>query len=226
MIPATGVPSIDLAVAVGESAAAPGEGLLLSLASTAYVACGAHAGDALLMGRTVRQVADRGITLGAHLSYPDLAGRGERPLDLEDRELQDMVLAQVGGLAAIARAAGSRVAVARCHGALGNDVSHDERTAQVVARSLYRFDPKIALACLAGSAGVRVARDCGLRVIEEAVVDRACDGRWFPLHADSVCLRGDAAQARSIVQAVHDMVLATGLRVAATAGRRNARQAA
>ena len=194
--------SVDLATEVGESFALPPAGIsldflrsnavdgrmlhprhsmdrddsaLLGMVSTGYVACGAHAGDALVMGRTVRMLLERGLTIGAHPSYPDIVGFGQKPLDLPDREFEDMVLMQVAGLSAIARSAGGAVTVVKCHGALAFDVSYDERTAQVMSRTLYKLDPNIALVCMSGSPGVRVALDCGVRVIEEAYIDRGYD---------------------------------------------------
>jgi UPF0271 protein len=146
--------------------------LLLGMVSTGYVACGAHAGDPIVMGRTVRLLVDRGVAVGAHPSYPDIFGFGQLSLDLEDREMEDILLVQIASLAAIAEAAGTRVSCVKCHGALSFDVSYDERTAQVTARTLYKFDPDITLVCMAGSPGARVARDCGLRVTEEAYIDR------------------------------------------------------
>lgn len=194
--------TIDLATELGESFALPPAGIplhflrqqmiegrtlhprhgiareddmLLGLVSTGYVACGAHAGDPVVMGRTVRLLAERGIAVGAHPSYPDIFGFGQLPVDLQDNEIQDVLLTQVAALAAIARAVGTRVSSVKCHGSLAFDVSYDERTAQVAARALHRLDPGISLVCMAGSPGARVARDCGIPVIEEAYIDRGYD---------------------------------------------------
>ena len=202
---------IDLATGLGESFALPPAGVpleflreqeingrrlhprhaiarednsLLDLISTGYVACGAHAGDAVVMGRTVRTLAKRGIAIGAHASYPDIFGFGQLPADLPDREVEDIVLVQVASLQALAYAAGSRVVSVKCHGALCSDVNYDERSAQVMARTLYKFDPEIALVCRAQSPGARVARDCGVRVIEEACIDRAYDASGRVVRGD------------------------------------------
>jgi UPF0271 protein len=224
--------TVDLATELGESFALPPAGItlehlrshgadgrplhprhsmgrddaaLLDMISTGYVACGAHAGDAIVMGRTVRTLVDAGIAIGAHPSYPDIMGFGQLALDLPDREFQDMVILQVAGLQAIARAAGGTVASVKCHGALAFDVSYDERTAQVMARTLQKLDPMIALVCMAGSPGARVALDCGLRVVEEAYIDRAydADGRIVSRHHPKALIVDPAAaveQFRSILE--------------------------
>ena len=200
---------IDLATEVGESFAMPPCGLdlvflsahdlggrrlhprhtiarddsmLLNLVTTGYVACGAHSGDAVIMGRTVRMLLERGISIGAHPSYPDIVGFGQASQDFADIELEDVILTQIASLSAVAQRAGAKVTTVKCHGALSFDVCYDERTAQVMARTISHFDRSIALVCMAGSPSVRVARDCGLRVIQEAYIDRGYDhtGRIVP----------------------------------------------
>lgn len=170
--------------------------VLLPMVSTGYIACGGHSGDALSMGLTVRMLTAQGVAIGAYASYPHVFGFGRWPLDTSDNELEDLLLAQVAALAAVAARAGNRVSSVKCHGALAFDVSYDERTAQVAARTVYRFDPTIALVCMAGSPGARVARDCGLPVIEEARVDRGYDrhGRILP-RSHPKALLNDPAQA-------------------------------
>lgn len=190
VLPPAGVPLVQLAgLQVEGQRLHPGHGasrddvLLLPMVSTGYVACGGHSGDALAMGLTVRMLQAQGMAIGAYASYPDVFGFGQTPLDVSDNQLEDLLLVQVAALAAIAARAGSRVSCVRCHGALGLDVAYDERTAQVAARTLYRFDRTIALVCMAASPGARVARDCGLPVIEEACANRGYDrhGRVMPL---------------------------------------------
>lgn len=165
---------------------------LLQLVSTGYVACGAHAGDAVVMGNTVRVLAERGIAIGAHPSYPDVLGFGQVSLDLTDKELEDVFLVQLASVAALAERAGSRLSTVKCHGALGFDVSYDERTTQIAARTIAKFDSSVSLVCMAESPGTRVARDCGITVFQEAYIDRGYgpNGRIVPrnhprsLHTD------------------------------------------
>lgn len=185
--------------------------VLLDMISTGYVACGGHSGDAIVMGRTARMLEQRGIAIGALLSYPDIFGFGQIPADLPDREVEDFILAQVASLQALARVAGSRVASAKCHGALSFDVAYDERTAQVMARTLYKFDPEIALVCMAQSPGARVARDCGVRVIEEAYIDQGYDatGRVISRHQPAGLITDAAAAVRQFLGMVEDRHVVT-----------------
>lgn len=181
-LPPCGIPLADLqSLNIGGKRMHPRHGMarndhyLIDIISTGYVACGAHSGDAVVMGRTVRELADKGIAIGAHPSYPDVLGFGQVSQALQDDELQDVILSQIAALAALAEQAGSKLMSVKCHGALSFDVSYDQRTAQVMARTLYKFDPSIALVCMAGSPGVRIAQDCGIMVVQEAYIDRAYD---------------------------------------------------
>lgn len=146
-VPATG----------SDEAGGPADGV-----ATGYVA---YSGDAVTMGRTIRALAEKGVAIGAQVRYPDGLALGQESFYLDDVALCDVFLAQVATIAALAESAGSKLAAVRCHDALAMDVSSDERTAQVVARTLYRLFPGVSLVCVAASPGGRVARDCGVSVV-------------------------------------------------------------
>ncbi|MGW2856739.1 LamB/YcsF family protein, partial [Streptomyces sp. NPDC001215] len=80
---------------------------LLSVVTSANVACGFHAGDAATMRRVCRLAAERGVRIGAQVSYRDLAGFGRRAMDVPPAELAAEVAYQIGALEVFARAAGS-----------------------------------------------------------------------------------------------------------------------
>src|SRR6185503_18116746 len=82
---------------------------LLTIVTSANVACGFHAGDAPTMRRVCAVAAERGVAIGAQVSYRDLAGFGRRRIDYDPDELRDDVVYQIGALAAFAAVAGSRV---------------------------------------------------------------------------------------------------------------------
>jgi len=146
---------------------------LLTLVTSANVACGFHAGDPSTLRRTCEQAAARGVVVGAQVAYPDLAGFGRRFLDMEPGELTDAVLYQIGALEALARVAAIRVSYVKPHGALYNTVVHHERQAAAVVRAIQEYDPELAVLGLPGSAMLRLAREAGLRTVTEAFADRA-----------------------------------------------------
>ncbi len=102
--------AVDLNSDVGEGYGAwPGgpDAELMQLITSANVACGFHAGDPSIIRRTCEMAVEKNVAIGAHVSYPDLAGFGRRFIDMQPDELTDAVLYQLGALDAFARAAGS-----------------------------------------------------------------------------------------------------------------------
>ena len=167
---------IDLNSDLGESLGAwtmGDDAAMLSIVSSANVACGFHAGDAAGILKTLRAAAERGVAVGAHVAYPDLAGFGRRNMDVASADLQADVIYQIGALQGLARAAGTQVRYVKPHGALYNTIAHDERQARDVIAAIRAVDPSLVLVALAGAPLVGWARDAGLRVVAEAFADRA-----------------------------------------------------
>lgn len=146
---------------------------MLGIVSSANIACGFHAGDPRGILTTLREAAARGVAVGAHVSYPDLAGFGRRPMDVAPEDLTADVIYQIGALQGLARAAGTRVTYVKPHGALYNTIAQDAGQADAVIAALLALDPGLTLMGLAGAPILARARAAGLRVVAEAFADRA-----------------------------------------------------
>lgn len=146
---------------------------MLATVTSANIACGFHAGDPRTALATLRGAVARGVTVGAHVAYPDLAGFGRRPMVLSAEELEADVIYQIGALQALAKAAGTEVRYVKPHGALYNSIAFNEVEAATVISALRAVDADLALVCLAGSPLVEQARAAGLRAVPEAFADRA-----------------------------------------------------
>ncbi|EER60380.1 LamB/YcsF family protein [Acidovorax delafieldii 2AN] len=167
---------IDLNSDLGESLGAwrmGDDAAMLDIVSSANVACGFHAGDAAGILSTLKAAQARGVTVGAHVAYPDLAGFGRRAMDVASADLVADVIYQIGALQGLATAAGTTVRYVKPHGALYNTIAQDKRQAQDVITAIRAIDPSLVLVALAGSPLVQWARDAGLRVVSEAFADRA-----------------------------------------------------
>lgn len=141
--------------------------------TSANVACGYHAGDPVVMARTVRHARQCGVSVGAHPGFPDLQGFGRRRMSLSAEEIEAFVVYQVAALSGFARAEGIRLAHVKPHGALYTMAAEDDEVAQAIARAIDRLDEDLVLVGLAGSRLLKAGRDAGLRVAREAFVDRA-----------------------------------------------------
>ncbi|SHF36524.1 LamB/YcsF family protein [Streptoalloteichus hindustanus] len=174
-----GIAAIDLNADLGEGFGnwrMGDDAALLDVVTSANVACGFHAGDPLTMRRTCQLAAERGVSVGAHVGYRDLAGFGRRFVDVAPEELAADVLYQLGALDACARAAGTRVRYVKPHGALYNTVVHHEEQAAAVVAAVRDFDPALPVLGLPGAVWLRMAAEAGLPVRHEAFADRAYTG--------------------------------------------------
>jgi UPF0271 protein len=146
---------------------------LLDVVTSANVACGFHAGDAVTMRRVCERAAERGVAIGAQVGYRDLPGFGRRFIDVEPHALTQDVVYQLGALQAFAAVAGSRVRYVKPHGALYNAIVTHEEQAAAVVQAVLDVDPALPVMGLPGSAWLRQAEQAGLRVVREAFADRA-----------------------------------------------------
>jgi len=155
---------------------------LLSLVTSANVACGFHAGDPVTMRRVCGWAADRGVAIGAQVGYRDLAGFGRRRIDYDLAELRDEIIYQIAALDGFCRLPGERVRYVKPHGALYNTASTDVGQASAIVAAVTDYDRTLPLLCLPGSTLAAVADGAGLRVVAEGYADRAyrADGTLVP----------------------------------------------
>ncbi|MCL4189345.1 MAG: LamB/YcsF family protein [Rhodobacteraceae bacterium] len=147
---------------------------MLDIVTTANVACGFHAGDPAIMRSVAERALARGVAVGAHPGFADLAGFGRRRLaGTTVREVENLVAYQAGAFAAAAALAGHRMSHVKTHGALGNMASEDDGLADAVARAIRAVDPGLGFMVMPGTAMARAAARAGLRPIHEIYADRA-----------------------------------------------------
>ena len=144
---------------------------LMTLITSANVACGGHAGDAASMHAVSTAAVQHGVAMGAQVSYPDRANFGRVALDIEASVLDVSLEQQFVALADIAHRAGALVSYVKPHGALYNRVVTHEAHARVVVNLAARH--RVSLYGLAGSQTETLAQEQGVRFIPEWFADRA-----------------------------------------------------
>jgi len=147
--------------------------MVLPLISSANVACGFHAGDPLVMQKTVSLAKAAGTAIGAHPGFPDLQGFGRRNMALSPAEVKASVLYQVGALKAFAEAEGLSLQHVKPHGALYNMSAKDMDLARAVCEAVAAVDKNLILMGLYGSCHIEAARELGLPYAHEVFADRA-----------------------------------------------------
>jgi 5-oxoprolinase (ATP-hydrolysing) subunit A len=227
---------VDLNADLGEGCGS--DAGLLELVTSANVACGWHAGDEATMRETTRLALGAGVAIGAHPSYPDRENFGRKAMLRTPEDVYADVAAQIRALASIVEAQGGRLRHVKPHGALYNQAARDDALASAIARAVRDFDPSLALVGLAGSASIRVAREAGLRAIEEGFADRAyTDSRELVARGElgamiddedrsvrqvfdliergieTICLHGDAPEALAFARRIRASLLANNVAI-------------
>ncbi len=158
---------------------------LLKIVSSANLACGFHAGDPSTLRSVTHSAVSHGVAVGAQVSFPDLAGFGRRPMQIDPGELRDLVLYQIAALDGFMRVLGSRVSYVKPHGALYHVTVSDPAAAAAVVAAAAEFDSTLAILGFPDSQLLRAAQAAGLRPVTEAFADRTylADGQLQPRSA-------------------------------------------
>ncbi|SFF85539.1 5-oxoprolinase subunit PxpA [Neptunomonas qingdaonensis] len=148
----------------------------------ANIACGFHAGDPLVMQKTLALAKKYGVTVGAHPGYPDLVGFGRRSLKASDAEIQALVLYQIAALDGMSASMGLSLEYVKPHGALYNDMMADEAVRGSIMQAVASYHRPIFLMLQGTPDAVKhraEAAKFGLNLWFEAFADRcyADDGK-------------------------------------------------
>src|SRR5262245_61406 len=179
------MPVVDLNTDLGEGFGAYTCGddeAMLSIVTSAHVACGFHAGDPEIMARTFRTAKARNISVGAHPSLPDLWGFGRRRIPFSSGEIERIVAYQIGAAQALAAYCGHRITYVKPHGALSNIAEAEREIADAIARAMRAVDPSLIFLAIARSEQVKAAEAFNIAVVAEIYADRGYteEGRLMP----------------------------------------------
>jgi UPF0271 protein len=198
---------IDLNCDMGESYGAWKMGndeAILPFVTSANIACGFHGGDPATMRKTVAAAIKNQVALGAHPGLPDLQGFGRRNMSITDQEAYDMVVVQVGALAAVAASQGSKLRHVKAHGQLYNMAVKDEGLAHALAQATYDVDRNLVFFGLAASPMIPIAEKIGLKVASEVFGDRnyQADGTLMPRNKPGAMITDVNQSIKQVLQMV------------------------
>ncbi|RLJ59175.1 UPF0271 protein [Litoreibacter meonggei] len=145
---------------------------MLSIVSSANIACGGHASDPETMYQTLRLAHENGVRVGAHPGYNDREGFGRRIIPMLPVEIGRMVAAQIGALQAMSAMAGTKVRYVKPHGALGNLAAADRDVANAIIAAVQKIDPQLSILAISGMQLEQAARVAGMQVYSEVFADR------------------------------------------------------
>lgn len=193
---------IDLNCDLGEGFSNDAE--LMTLISSANIACGYHAGDVDTMRRSVDLAVQNGVAIGAHPGFQDKENFGRRELQLTQQNYYDLVLEQLQILDLVARSAGAALHHVKPHGALYNMAARDPELAHTLALAVLDFNPTLILYGLSGSVSISEAQALGLRTANEVFADRSyqSDANLTPRSQAGVLLDSQEKCLQQVVEMV------------------------
>ncbi|WP_296573429.1 5-oxoprolinase subunit PxpA [Phreatobacter sp.] len=191
---------------------------MLSIVSSANVACGWHAGDPVIMHRTAEIAKAKGVSIGAHPGFGDLWGFGRRVIRGDSMgDLEKQIAYQVGAMQALAVMAGHQVTHVKTHGALGNMSNDDDEMAMAVGRAIKAVDPTLVFVVMPGLSTERAAEKLGLPMAREVFADRTYDdsGNLTSRKVAGAVIHDAALAAARVLRMVEDqeVVTVTGKRI-------------
>jgi len=230
---------VDLNSDIGEGYGAYKLGMdeeIMKCVTSVNCACGWHAGDPLIMDKTIKIAKENNVAVGAHPGYPDLLGFGRRKMIVTPAEARAYMLYQLGALNAFAKANGTKLQHMKLHGAFYN---------------MAAVEKDLADAALDGSYMAKEAKRRGLKVAEEVFADRgynsdgtlvnrslpgafvkdpdeaiarvikmvktkkvtAVNGEEIDIAADSICVHGDNPKAIEFVDRIRKSLITDGIEV-------------
>ena len=149
---------------------------MLSIVTSANIACGWHAGDPDIMVRTAAIAKKNGVAIGAHPGFGDLWGFGRRVIRGDTMEsLERMIAYQIGAMQACAALAGHTVTHVKAHGALGNLTNDEDDFALALGRAIKGVDASLVMIVMPTLPTERVADKLGLKMAREVFADRTYD---------------------------------------------------
>lgn len=245
---------IDINVDMGESFGRyilGDDEALMPWVSSANIATGFHAGDPLVMERTIAWAKQYHVAVGAHVGLNDRQGFGRRQIDISPAELRSDILYQLGAMQAFLQLHDLKLQHIKPHGILYRMVGEQERYIDTFLDTVAEYDKDLYIMLHTGCEALKRAEQRGLKTAPEILIDLGydADGNWIlervkkarspqevgeralravckkeidtvdgkliAVEGVTVCLHGDAPNAVAVAKAVHQMLTAAGVQIAA-----------
>jgi len=150
--------------------------------SSCNIACGAHGGDPVTIEKTVKLAVKHNVQIGAHPSYPDLAGFGRRKMHLSKEELMATIKSQIAIIDGLSRSHNGLMQYVKPHGALYNSLQNDAEEAAIFTQAVKSYRKDLSIMGLPKSELHKMADKHDVNYICEGFIDRLYqnDGSLMP----------------------------------------------
>lgn len=178
----------------------------MSLVTSANIACGGHAGDAVTMRASVALALRYGVDMGAHPGFADREHFGRRERMITAGEVRELVLTQTRRLQTVAHAQQAVLRHVKAHGALYNQAARDPVLAGALVDAVIELGSGLVLFAPAGSVLLATARQRGLSVASEVFADRTYqpDGSLTPRARPDSLIAEEGAAVTQVLRLVRE----------------------
>lgn len=154
---------------------------LMPFVTSANIATGFHAGDPLVLERTIKWAKKYEVAVGAHIGLPDRQGFGRRQMDISAEELRSDMLYQLGAMNAFLKLYGMRMQHVKPHGILYRMVGEQEKYIDTFLDTVEEYDKNLYIMLHTGCEALARAKKRGLKTAPEVLVDLGYDenGNWI-----------------------------------------------
>lgn len=179
--------------------------LIMPFITSANIACGYHAGDAVTMQQTIETCLQHHVAIGAHPSFFDRNNFGRTEMDLPVDDLYELITQQLIIFSEAADSFDQKINHVKPHGALYNMSAKDALIANVIAKAVKEFDESLLLVGLSGSPSITEAKKIGLRTASEVFADRTYqdDGSLTPRSQPNAIIEDTAQVVRQVLQMIN-----------------------
>ena len=177
---------------------------LMSLISSANIACGFHGGDPLTIEKTITLALQNQVRIGAHPAYPDLSGFGRRYMKIPNKELQAIIKYQVAALKGMVESQGGQLSYVKPHGALYNAMASDDILSKIVLEAIQKIDSQLLTMGLAGSETEKAAQEMQVPFMAEAFADRRynLDGKLKSRQEENSVIHDPSQAAKQVLSII------------------------
>jgi len=193
-----------------------GEGIgnderIMPFITSANIACGFHAGDDIIMNKTILLAKKYGVAVGAHPSFFDRENFGRTEMKLPVEEIYELAQKQLKILRSIAAQHDVALQHVKPHGALYNLSAKDIIIAQTIALAVKEYDASLVLFGLSESHSIKEAQKLGLKTKSEVFADRTYqeDGTLTPRSQPNALINNSKQAIEQALQMIYKKTVTT-----------------
>ncbi|SMP70729.1 5-oxoprolinase subunit PxpA [Anoxynatronum buryatiense] len=148
--------------------------------SSANIACGFHAGDPLVLEKTIKWAKQYNVAVGAHLGLPDRQGFGRREMKITPDELRTDTLYQIGAMEAFLKIHNMEMQHVKAHGILYRMVTEYEEYIDPFYQAIREYNPDLWIMLPPSAPAFERGKELGMKLAPEILIDLSYDdeGNW------------------------------------------------